>query len=104
MKKVKLFPATELGCNTIRQVCLENRPPIAIYNLGGEYFATDDTCTHGEASLADGDIDGDEIVCPFHLGAFDIRSGTATRAPCEFDLGTYGVAVEDGTLYLMIGD
>ena len=104
MSKVKLFLASELEVNEIRQVELDGREPIAIYNLDGEYFATDDTCTHGNASMAEGDIDGSEVYCPFHMGAFDIRTGEATVAPCSVPLKTYEVVIEDGYLFILMED
>ena len=104
MSKVKLFLASELEVNEIRQVELDAREPIAIYNLDGKYFATDDTCTHGNASMAEGDIDGSEVYCPFHMGAFDIRTGEATVAPCSVPLKTYEVVIEDGYLFILMED
>jgi nitrite reductase/ring-hydroxylating ferredoxin subunit len=104
MSKVKLFLASELEVNEIRQVELDGREPIAIYNLDGEFFATDDTCTHGNASMAEGDIDGSEVYCPFHMGAFDIRTGEATVAPCSVPLKTYEVVIEDGHLFILMED
>ena len=104
MSKVKLFLASELEVNEIRQVELGAREPIAVYNLDGEYFATDDTCTHGNASMAEGDIDGSEVYCPFHMGAFDIRTGEATVAPCSVPLKTYEVVIEDGCLFILMED
>ena len=104
MSKVKLFLASELEVNEIRQVELGAREPIAVYNLDGEYFATDDTCTHGNASMAEGDIDGSEVYCPFHMGAFDIRTGEATVAPCSVPLKTYEVVIEDGYLFILMED
>ena len=104
MSKVKLFLASELEVNEIRQVEWDAREPIAIYNLDGEYFATDDTCTHGNASMAEGDIDGSEVYCPFHMGAFDIRTGEATVAPCSVPLKTYEVVIEDGYLFILMED
>lgn len=104
MSKVKLFLASELEVNEIRQVELDAREPIAIYNLDGEYFATDDTCTHGNASMAEGDIDGSEVYCPFHMGAFDIRTGEATVAPCSIPLKTYEIVIEDGYLFILMED
>lgn len=104
MSKVKLFLASELEVNEIRQVELDGREPIAIYNLDGKFFATDDTCTHGNASMAEGDIDGSEVYCPFHMGAFDIRTGEATVAPCSVPLKTYEVVIEDGYLFILMED
>ena len=57
MQKVSLFPTSELSENEVRLVEIDGYPPIAIYNLAGDFFATDDTCTHGNASMSEGDID-----------------------------------------------
>ena len=66
---------------------------IAVYHLEDGFHATDDLCTHGNASLADGVIDGDAIECPLHLGTFDIRTGAATAAPCSVALACYKVKI-----------
>jgi nitrite reductase/ring-hydroxylating ferredoxin subunit len=86
----------------VKQIEVAGRAPVALYNLDGEFFATDDTCTHGEASLAEGDIDGDEIYCPFHMGAFDIRTGEATVAPCAQALRSYGVNVVGNSIKIEV--
>ncbi len=102
MPEIAACAADELGPNEIRQVFIDGRAPIAVYNLDGDFFATDDTCTHGEASLAEGDIEDGEIICPFHMGAFDIRTGEATAPPCVSPIRSYPVRVEDGTVYVAV--
>ena len=49
--------------------------PLAVFNAGGELFAIDDTCTHQDASLSDGWLEGCLIGCPLHASSFDLRSG-----------------------------
>lgn len=66
---------------------------IALYNLGGEFFATQESCTHAEASLCDGDVSGDEVVCPLHFATFNIRTGECTGPPANEDLMTYAVRI-----------
>ena len=51
--------------------------PVALINLEGEFFALHDMCTHEDAPLSDGEVIGDEIECPMHGGAFEIRTGLA---------------------------
>lgn len=69
--------------------------PIAVYNVGGEFFATDDFCTHGQASLSqEGLLDGHVIECGWHLGSFDIRTGEPVAPPCQFALSTYPVVID----------
>jgi len=74
--------------------------PVCLYNVAGRIYATHDTCTHGQASLADGFIDGEEIECPLHQGKFHIPSGKATGIPCTEDIRCYAVKVEDGAVLL----
>src|SRR5215475_9880369 len=69
---------------------------IAVYNVGGEYFATDNECTHGAASLAEGMLEDDIIECSLHFGAFNVKTGEAVQAPCFTALRTYKVEVKDG--------
>ena len=102
MQKVSLFPTSELSESEVRLVEIDGYPPIAVYNLAGDFFATDDTCTHGNASLSEGDIDGDEIYCPFHMGAFDIRTGEATVPPCLTPLKTYQTEVVDQMVSILL--
>jgi MocE subfamily Rieske [2Fe-2S] domain protein len=71
---------------------------IAIYHLGGQFYATDDICTHAYASLADGYVEGDRIECPLHGGCFEIKTGKAVTAPCTEDLKTYPVKVDGGSI------
>ncbi|MCZ6664669.1 MAG: non-heme iron oxygenase ferredoxin subunit [Gammaproteobacteria bacterium] len=102
MSDIALFSVDQLKPGAIRQAEIEGRDPIAIYDLDSEYFATDDTCTHGAASLSEGEIDGDEVICPFHLGSYNIRSGEAVAAPCVMTVRTYPERIEDGMLYVEI--
>jgi naphthalene 1,2-dioxygenase ferredoxin component len=72
---------------------------VCLYSLGNRVYATQDQCTHGQASLAEGFICDDNIECPLHQGLFHIPSGRAVGVPCTEDLRTYAVKVaEDGTV------
>ena len=69
---------------------------IAVYNVGGTFYATDNECTHGAASLAEGILEDDIIECSLHFGAFNVKTGEAVQAPCFTPLRTYKVVVQDG--------
>ena len=73
---------------------------LAVFNLGGRFFVTDDSCTHGPGSLSEGDIDGEVIECNFHNGAFHIPTGRVEAPPCMVPLRTYSVQVADGKVYI----
>ncbi len=75
---------------------------IVLYNLDGRYFATQAICTHGSGFLADGEIEAGEIVCPLHLGRFDIATGAATGAPCRDPLTVYETKLENGAIYVAL--
>jgi nitrite reductase/ring-hydroxylating ferredoxin subunit len=82
------------------RVTLVDGRSLAIFNVDGSIFATADGCTHGDASLAEGYVEGFEVECPFHQGRFDIRTGAPTAAPCTIRLQTYPVVLRDGSVYL----
>ena len=65
--------------------------PIAVFNVDGELFAIDDTCTHQDASLADGWLDGCTVECPLHASCFDLRTGKPTGPPAKVAVRTHGV-------------
>jgi nitrite reductase/ring-hydroxylating ferredoxin subunit len=76
---------------------------LCLYRVQGDVYATDDLCTHGQASLADGlIIDGNLIECPLHEGTFDIRTGAPARAPCKVALARYAVHVEGDAVFVDI--
>ncbi len=62
---------------------------IALYGVDGEIYATDNICTHGNARLCDGFVEGYEVECPLHQAKFDVRSGNATCGPASERLRTY---------------
>ena len=55
---------------------------LAVFNIEGEFFVTDDLCTHGPGSLSEGYIDGDVVECNFHNGQFNIKTGEVVSPPC----------------------
>ncbi len=84
------------------RVELENGLALAVYRWEDAYYCSDDICSHGEASLAEGYVENGEIVCPFHLGSFCIKTGEARRAPCSQDIKVYAVTERDGVLLVDI--
>lgn len=71
---------------------------LAVFNVDGEFFVTDDTCTHGPGSLSEGYIIGDMVECNFHNGAFNIRTGEVMAPPCMIPLKVYKTMVHDNDL------
>lgn len=75
---------------------------LAVYKVDGEVHVTDDRCTHQEASLAEGYLDGTEIECPRHQGVFDICTGRALTPPLEHPLRVYEVRTEQGRILVAV--
>ena len=76
----------------------------ALYRTADDrYFATDGLCTHEQAELADGFVQGTIIECPLHNGQFDFTTGEAKEAPACLDLATYPVKVEGGRIFMKLG-
>jgi nitrite reductase/ring-hydroxylating ferredoxin subunit len=73
--------------------------PVALINLDGEFHALNDICTHQEASLSDGEVIGDEIECPLHGGAFEVRTGMPVNFPVVVPVETYDVKVEGDIVF-----
>ncbi|MFK0379715.1 non-heme iron oxygenase ferredoxin subunit [Pandoraea sp. NPDC090278] len=76
---------------------------IALYGVEGDVFATDNVCTHGNARLCDGFLEGHEIECPLHQGKFDVRTGAAMCAPLTEAVRTYPIRIEAGKVYVDLG-
>jgi naphthalene 1,2-dioxygenase ferredoxin component len=77
---------------------------LAFYGIDGEVFASDNVCTHGHARLCDGFLEDGAIECPLHQGRFDVRSGKALCAPLTEDLRVYPVKIENGRVFVDLGE
>jgi naphthalene 1,2-dioxygenase system ferredoxin subunit len=75
---------------------------IALYNVEGAIYATQNVCSHGNANLCDGYLEGFEIECPFHQGRFDVRTGAPTCAPVTEAIKTYPIKIDGGQVWLQL--
>ena len=75
---------------------------LAVFNVNGEFYVTDDTCTHGPGSLSEGYITDDVVECDFHNGAFNIKTGEVVAPPCIVPLKTYPAIIEDGNVFIEV--
>jgi naphthalene 1,2-dioxygenase system ferredoxin subunit len=85
--------AADLPPGTMMHVELDGRM-IALYNYDGDFYATDDICTHRRARLSDGYLDGRTVQCPLHFGKFDIVTGEPQNPPCKVPVTTYPVILD----------
>lgn len=71
----------------------KNGKAICVTRIGDEIFAIDDTCSHSDASLSEGDVSGTKIECWLHGSEFDLRTGEALTLPAVMSINTYAVTV-----------
>ncbi|VVJ15651.1 3-phenylpropionate dioxygenase ferredoxin subunit [Amycolatopsis camponoti] len=79
---------------------LDGPVPIAVFHTEDGFFAIDDTCTHQDASLADGWLEGCFVECPLHAALFDLRTGVPTCLPAKAPVRTHRVVVADGEVHV----
>ena len=70
---------------------------VALFHVAGQFWATDDRCTHDGGQLANGRLEGYTIVCPRHGARFDVRTGEALSRPASVDLAVHEVKIEGMT-------
>jgi nitrite reductase/ring-hydroxylating ferredoxin subunit len=102
-KLIRLCDTTTVPSGTARRVTVDEMPLLAVYNIDDEFFVTDDTCTHGQASLSEGVIDGEMIECPLHAGCFSIRTGEPLAFPAAVPIRVYRVKVIGDEIFVKIG-
>ena len=82
-----------------RMACVEvHGRRVLIANVDGVFYAADDTCTHEDASLSSGSLDGELVKCPLHGSRFSLRTGEPMEDPAEDPLRCYAVKVENGVV------
>lgn len=86
-------------------VRLEADPPIMVIRTpDGAFFALDDTCSHQDASLCDGWVDGAVVTCPLHEAQFELRTGTVARGPARRGIRTHDVVIDGDEVYIVESD
>ena len=97
--RVELCKADQVAAGTALRVEAGGLT-VAVFNVDGTFYVTDDACTHGPGSLSEGYIDGDVIECNFHNGQFDIKTGEVVSPPCMVPIKTYKTIVEGDRVFI----
>lgn len=94
---VNVIAATALadGEHTVIEV---DGTEIAVFNLGGEFYAIEDVCTHDGAEIASGELEGNEIICPRHGARFCIKTGAVKSPPAYEAVAIFPTRIENGML------
>jgi len=96
---VRVCAKSDLAPDSVKAFAIGDQT-LAIYNIDGTIYATDDECTHAAASLADGMLNGDVIECCMHMGSFRVPTGEVVDPPCEVPLRTYRVVMKDDDVFV----
>jgi nitrite reductase/ring-hydroxylating ferredoxin subunit len=92
MAFTKVATTQELPAGTARQLTVNGRK-VALFNINGSYYAIDDTCPHRGGPLSEGDVEGNEVTCPWHGACFDVTTGAHLSPPAQSDVAAYKVQV-----------
>lgn len=101
--EIQVVVASEIGEGEMRSIDVGSRQ-ILIARSNDQLFAIDAICNHGLAYLEEGAIEGFDIVCPLHGGSFDLRTGAPTKPPAVAPLRIYPVRVDEGRVFVTVGD
>ena len=101
MSKIELCNASDVAPGAALKV-EHGDLVLAVFNVDGEFFVTDDACTHGPGSLSEGYIEDDVVECNFHNGQFNIKTGEVVAPPCMVPVKTYPTTVEDGKVLIEV--
>ena len=99
--RIRLCTADEVASGTALRVETDDYT-LAVFNVGGTFYVTDDNCTHGPGSLSEGYIEDDVVECNFHNGQFNIRTGEVVSPPCMVPVKTYPAVVEGGEVFIEV--
>jgi 3-phenylpropionate/trans-cinnamate dioxygenase ferredoxin component len=89
---VKVASTSEIAPGQCRLFNVKGKQ-IVLFNVEGAFFALDNACTHEEGPLAEGDVEGYEVTCPWHGARFDIRTGEVLCPPAYDAVARYNVRV-----------
>jgi nitrite reductase/ring-hydroxylating ferredoxin subunit len=99
MTLIALCPTADVAPGSALRVEAGERV-LAVFNVDGAFYATDDACTHGPGSLSAGFVEGDVVECDFHGGCFHIPTGKPVKAPCTEPVRTFPVTLRDGKIWI----
>ncbi len=91
-KFVKVATTDEMANQLAKHIEMDGEK-IALFKVGGAFYALSDTCTHRGGPLSEGDVEGTEVTCPWHGAKFDLRTGAVLGPPAQTVVKVYPVKV-----------
>ena len=98
MPLVKVAEIAQIPPGTARVVRAQGKM-LALYNVDGNFYATDNTCTHVGGPLGEGRLDGSVITCPWHGSRFEVKTGQVVGPPARRPVATIPVHVEGTSVF-----
>ena len=98
---MEVCPLDELAPGETKTVFLEGKM-VGLFNIGGSLYALNNRCTHARGPLTEGHVNADEcsVVCPWHYGKFDLKTGHAIDGVVRKAVETYQVELREGVIYV----
>jgi nitrite reductase/ring-hydroxylating ferredoxin subunit len=96
---VRVCAQAEVAPDTVKAFDVGDKR-LAVFNIVGQFYVTDNECTHASASLAEGMLEGDVIECFQHFGAFHVPTGAVRAPPCAVALRTYKVMLQGDEIFV----
>jgi nitrite reductase/ring-hydroxylating ferredoxin subunit len=84
--------AADLPPGAAKKIEVEGQK-IAVYNVAGTFYATQENCTHVGGPLSEGELSGQVVTCPWHFSCFDVTDGAVKCGPAQVALRTFPVSV-----------
>ena len=97
----RVASASAVPAGELRAVSTD-RGAVVLANVDGDIYALEDRCSHQDYPLSAGELEYDELECPFHGARFEVRSGRAVQLPAIAPVRTFQVDVRDGDVYVRL--
>src|SRR5438874_1082497 len=97
--KTQPLKTSDVAPGTCKTAFVEGKE-IAVFNVGGQFYATQTQCTHRGGPICEGSLAGEIVTCPWHGSQFNVRTGEVVQDPAEEPLTTYSVREKDGSLFI----
>lgn len=92
MAFTKVGTVDEIPPGQGKQVTVNGRA-IAVFNVAGTFHALDNTCPHRGAPLAEGEVEEQEVICPWHGARFSLTTGAHLCPPASSGVAVYQVQI-----------
>lgn len=98
---VTVAKASEIAPGQAKTIDVKGTP-VAVFNVGGSYYAIEDTCSHAGGPLSEGAVEGKAVTCPWHAAQFDLATGQVLTPPASEGVKPFAVRIQDDQIQLEV--